>query len=85
VAYFRQILAVFVDVLLVFDWFILQLLLQVNAFVAGVRQMVNGIYHQVNLVEITKLPPCRRAPRSLAPHASCQCARIGTIHRSAAV
>jgi hypothetical protein len=29
-------------------------LLQVNAFVAGVRQMVNGIYHQVNLVEITK-------------------------------
>ncbi len=41
----RQILAVFVDVLLVLDQLVLELLLQVDAWIARLRQAVNGVHH----------------------------------------
>ena len=41
---FRQVFAVFVDVLLVLDQLVLELLLQVDALVAGLRQAVDGVH-----------------------------------------
>jgi hypothetical protein len=43
--------AVFINVLLVLDQLVLELLLQVNAFVAGLRQAVNGVHHEVKAVQ----------------------------------
>src|SRR3984957_19679884 len=54
VADFRQVLAVSVDVLLVLDQLVPELLLQVDAPVAGLRQAVDGVDHEVKAVQIVQ-------------------------------
>jgi hypothetical protein len=54
VADFRHVLTVFVDVLLVLDQLVLELLLQVNAFVAGLWQAVDGIHYEVEAVQVVQ-------------------------------
>jgi hypothetical protein len=44
---FRQILAVFVDTLLALDQLVLELLLQADAIVVGLRQAVDDVHHEV--------------------------------------
>ena len=51
---FRQVLTVFLDVLLVLDELVLEPLLQVDALVAGLRQAVDGIHHEVEAVQIVQ-------------------------------
>jgi len=51
---FRHVLAVLVDVLLVLDELVLELLLQVDALVAGLRQAVDGVHHQVEAVQVVQ-------------------------------
>ncbi len=51
---FRHILAVLVDVLLVLDKLVLELLLQVDALVAGLRQTVDGVHHEMEAVQIVQ-------------------------------
>ena len=51
---FRQVLAVFVYVLFVRHKLVLELLLQVDALVAGLRQAVDGVHHEVEAVQIVQ-------------------------------
>ena len=43
-----------VDVLLVLDQLVLELLLQVDALVAGLRQAVDGVHHEVEAVQVVQ-------------------------------
>src|ERR1700732_3101335 len=54
VADFRQVLAAFVDVLLVLDQLVLELLLQVDALVTSLRQAVDGVHHKVKAIEVVQ-------------------------------
>ena len=54
VADFRHVFAVFIDVLLVLDQLVLELLLQVDALVAGLRQAVDGVHHEMEAVQIVQ-------------------------------
>jgi hypothetical protein len=45
---------VLVDVLLVLDELVLELLLQLDALVAGLRQAVDGVHHEMEAVEIVQ-------------------------------
>jgi hypothetical protein len=51
---FQQVFAVFVDVLLVLNQLMLELLLQVDSLVAGLRHAVDGIHHKVKTVQIVQ-------------------------------
>ena len=50
----QQVLAGFVDVLLVFDQLVLERLLQGDFLVAGPRQAADGIHHEVEVVQIVQ-------------------------------
>src|SRR5512135_805762 len=50
----RHVLTVLGDVLLVLDQFVLELLLQVDALVAGLRQTVDHVHHQVEAVQVVQ-------------------------------
>src|SRR5487761_1405951 len=54
VADLRQILAVFVDILLVLNELVLKLLLQVDALGARLRQAIDHIHHQMEAIEIVQ-------------------------------
>jgi hypothetical protein len=54
VANLRQVFAVFGDVLLVFDQLAPELLLQVDALVAGLRQAVDGVHDEVEAVQLVQ-------------------------------
>ncbi len=43
-----------VDILLVLDKFVLELLFQVDALVAGLRQAVDGVHYKVEAVHIVQ-------------------------------
>jgi hypothetical protein len=47
---FRQVFAVFINVLFVFDQLVLELLFQINAHVVGMWQAVDGVHHEVEAV-----------------------------------
>src|SRR5665647_2799541 len=51
---FRHVFAVLVDVLLVLDKLVLELLLQVDASVAGLWQAVDGVHHEMEAVQIVQ-------------------------------
>jgi hypothetical protein len=51
---FRQVLAVFINVLFVLDKLVLELLFQIDALTAGLRQAVNGVHNQVEAVQIVQ-------------------------------
>jgi len=51
---FRQVFAIFFDVLLVLDKLVLELLLQVDALVAGPRQAIDGVHHEMEAVQIVQ-------------------------------
>ena len=53
-ANFGQIRAIFVNVLPVFDQLALYLPLYIDAFVAGLRQAVDGIHHEMEAIEIVQ-------------------------------
>jgi len=55
-----HILAMLVDVLLMLNQLVLELLLQVDALVAGLRQAVNGVHHEVEAVPSRSVRSCRR-------------------------
>ncbi len=48
---FGHVLAVLIDVFLVRDQLILELLLQVDALVAALRQAIDGVHHQVETIQ----------------------------------
>ena len=48
----RHIFAIFVDVLLVLDQLVFELLLQVDALVAGLWKAVDGVHHQMKAVQL---------------------------------
>src|SRR5208283_563806 len=50
----RHVPAVFVDVLLVLDQLVLELLLQVGALLAGLRQAVDGVHDEVEPVHVVE-------------------------------
>lgn len=49
---FRQVFAVFINVLLVLDQLVPELLLQVNALIAGLWQAIDGVHHEVKAIQI---------------------------------
>lgn len=51
---FRHVLAVLVDVRLVLDELVLELLLQIDALVAGLRQAIDRVHHEVKAVQIVE-------------------------------
>src|ERR1035438_8402647 len=52
IAYFWQVLTEFSDVLLVLDEFVLKLLLEIDSLVAGLRQAIDRVHHEVEAVQI---------------------------------
>src|SRR5260221_8256808 len=54
IADFRHILAVSLDVMLVFDEFVLELLLQVDALAARLRQAIDGVDHEMEAVDVVQ-------------------------------
>ena len=54
IAYLWHVLTVLVDVLAVFDQLVRELLLQVDAAVAGLRQAVNRVHHKVEAIEVVQ-------------------------------
>jgi hypothetical protein len=54
VANFREILAVFANVLFMLDRLVFELLLQIDSLVAGLRQAVDGVHHQVEAIQFVQ-------------------------------
>jgi hypothetical protein len=50
----RQVFAELIDILLVLAQLVLELLPQVNALIAGLRQAVDGVHHEVKAVQIVQ-------------------------------
>src|SRR5664280_1446797 len=57
---FRQILAVFINIYLMFDELILHHLFQIGPFSAQMRQSVNNVLHQVEPVKFVFYPDVER-------------------------
>ena len=43
-----------IDVFLVLNKLVLELLFQIDAFVAGLRQAVNGVHHEMKTVKLVQ-------------------------------
>lgn len=54
VSHFGQVLPVFADVLPVLDQFVLQLLLEVDSFSAGLRQPIDHIHHEMEPIQLVQ-------------------------------
>src|ERR1039458_9098085 len=53
----RQVLTVFINVLLMLDELVLELLLQVDALVAGLWQAIDGVHHEVKAGQVVQHRP----------------------------
>ena len=51
---FRQVLAAFVDVLLVLDQLVLELVFQINAPVTGLRQAIDSVHYEVEAIQVVQ-------------------------------
>ena len=54
IPHFRQILAEFIDVLLVLDQLVLELLFKINASGSGLRQTINRVHDEMKTIEIVQ-------------------------------